>query len=310
MTAPPNADLTVTVVHDYLAAPEQAFDAWLDPQLARQWLFATPGGVMQRVEIEPLVGGSFVIAEQRGETLVEHHGKYVELDRPRRIAFDFTAMRDAATTRVNINVAPAAEGARVTLTHKIDPAWATYLDRTREGWATLLDGLDSVLAADRTIVSRREIDASRHFVFRAIADPQRFARWWGPDGFTNTIHEFDLRPGGVLKYTMHGPDRANYDMERLVVEFVTPSRVVLDNPDPTHRFIMTQTYADRGEKTLVTWRMRFDSAEEYERVAQFIVPANEQNFDRLAAEVARMAEERQEDIAALAARAAIAAKDP
>jgi uncharacterized protein YndB with AHSA1/START domain len=293
MTAPSRTDLTATVVHAYLATPEQVFEAWLAPQIARQWLFATPGGVMQRVEIEPVVGGAFVIAEQRGEMLVEHHGKYVELDRPRRIAFEFTAMRDAPATRVSVDVEPAAEGTRVTLTHQIDPAWAVYLDRTREGWATLLDGLDTVLAADRTIVSRREIDAPRHVVFKAIADPQRFARWWGPDGFTNTIHDFDLRPGGVLKYTMHGPDGANYDMERRVVELVSPSRVVLDNPDPTHRFIMTQTLADRGEKTLVTWRMRFDSAEEYERVAQFIVPANEQNFDRLAAEVVRMTKQQE-----------------
>jgi uncharacterized protein YndB with AHSA1/START domain len=291
MTAPNRTDLTVTVVHDYLAAPEQVFDAWLDPQTARKWLFATPEGVMQRVEIAPLVGGAFVIAEQRGEMLVEHHGKYVELDRPRRIAFDFTAMRDAPATRVSFDVEAVAEGARVTLTHQIDPAWATYLDRAREGWATMLDGLDTVLAADRTIVSRREFNAPRHVVFKAVADPQRFARWWGPEGFTNTIHEFDLRPGGVLTYTMHAPDGANYDMERRVVELVAPSRVVLDNPDPTHRFIMTQTLADRGEKTLVTWRMRFDSAEEYERVAQFIVPANEQNFDRLAAELVRMTAE-------------------
>jgi uncharacterized protein YndB with AHSA1/START domain len=288
MTAPTNPNLTVTVAHDYLAAPEQVFDAWLDPQTVGQWLFATPEGVMQRVEVDPRVGGGFTIAEQRGEALAEHTATYLELERPRRIVFEFAAMRGLPSTRVSIDVEPVVPGARVTLTHVIDPDWAAYLERTREGWATILDGLDGRLAADRTVVSRRVVDAPRDVVFHAFANPQLFARWWGPNGFTNTVHEFDLREGGVLRYTMHAPDGSNYEMERRVVELVAPSRIVLDNPDLTHRFIMTQTFADRGEKTLVTWRMRFDSAEEYQRVRQFIEPANEQNFDRLAAQVARL----------------------
>jgi uncharacterized protein YndB with AHSA1/START domain len=299
-TADADPNLTIRIERGFDAPAELVYDAWLDPQAVGLWLFATPDGVMQAVEVNPIVGGTFFIAEQRGELLVKHAGTYVELDRPRRIVFAFfaytkeldeRAKRELPSTWVTVDIAPTAGGSQLTLTHQVHPDWADYLDRSREGWATMLDGLDSMLAGDRTVVSRREIAAPRDVVFQAIADPQRFARWWGPEGFTNTVHEFDLRPGGVLKYTMHGPDGANYDMERRVVELVSPSRVVLDNPDPSHRFIMTQTLADRGETTFVTWRMRFDSAQEYDRVAPFIVPANEQNFDRLAAEVARMMEE-------------------
>ena len=43
-------------------------------------------------------------------------------------------------------------------------------------------------------------------VFAAMNDPARVARWWGPDGFGNTMHQFDFRPGGTWLLTMHEPD--------------------------------------------------------------------------------------------------------
>jgi len=283
-----NPELTITIVRDFDAPAELVYDAWLDPQAVGQWLFATPDGVMQRVEVDPIVGGKFIVAEQRGETLAEHVGEYLELDRPRKIVFSFVAGGGATATRVSVDIKPTADGSRVTLSHQIAPEWAHYLGRAREGWATLLDGLDTVLAADRTVVSRRELHAPRDLVFEAFTDPKRVVRWWGPNGFTNTLHDFNLRSGEILKYTMHGPDGTDYYNESQVVEITPPARVVLDHLRPMHRFLMTQTYADREGKTLLTWRMRFESAQEYDRVREFVVPANEQNFDRLAAEVGRM----------------------
>ncbi|MFH1497739.1 MAG: SRPBCC domain-containing protein, partial [Verrucomicrobiota bacterium] len=57
---------------------------------------------------------------------------------------------------------------------------------------------------DRQIVTTRTIVQPRALVFRAWTDPKQLAVWWGPDGFTNTFHEFDLRPGGDWKFVMHG----------------------------------------------------------------------------------------------------------
>lgn len=84
---------------------------------------------------------------------------------------------------------------------------------------------------DPEIVSARLFAAPREAVFRAFADPGLLARWWGPEGFTSTFHEFDPRPGG----------------------------------------------------TRLTWRVRFDSAEEAARVRDPFLAANEQNLDRLEA---------------------------
>ena len=140
--------------------------------------------------------------------------------------------------------------------------------------------------AGRETVLSRTFDAPRALVWRAWTEPENLIMWWGPRGFTNTFHEIDVRPGGVWRFIMHGPDGTDYPNESVFVEVVDRERVVFDHLEPVHRFRMTITLADDGGKTRVTWRMAFDSAEEYARVKPFVVEANEQNFDRLAAHLA------------------------
>jgi len=62
----------------------------------------------------------------------------------------------------------------------------------------------------RQIVIMRIIDAPREQVFDAFTDRQTIDAWWGPDGFTNTAHGMDVRPGGVWRHTMRGPDGTTY----------------------------------------------------------------------------------------------------
>ncbi len=137
--------------------------------------------------------------------------------------------------------------------------------------------------AARTIVSARVLPASREAVWAAFSDPTRLALWWGPSGFTNTIHAFDLRPGGRWRITLHAPDGANYLNEKTFSEVVPPERVKFRHHQPTHDFEMAMTLVAACGGTRVEWRMVFASAAECARVRSFIEPANEQNFDRLAA---------------------------
>jgi len=55
--------------------------------------------------------------------------------------------------------------------------------------------------ADREIANTRIFDAPRELIWKAWTDPKHVAEWWGPNGFTNTIHEMDVRPGGVWRFT-------------------------------------------------------------------------------------------------------------
>lgn len=138
--------IVLTVERRIAAAPEMVFDAWLDPDAVGSWLFATPDGVMETVEIDPRVGGKFLIVERRGEALAEHFGEYLEIDRPRRLVFTFAAVRDEGHTRVTVEIRPDGEGSQLTLTHEMDPRWADYEAQTRQGWTMILDGLASRMA--------------------------------------------------------------------------------------------------------------------------------------------------------------------
>jgi uncharacterized protein YndB with AHSA1/START domain len=139
---------------------------------------------------------------------------------------------------------------------------------------------------DPEIVSSRRFDAPRAAVYAAFTDPAVLARWWGPQGFTSTFELFELRPGGAWRFTMHAPDGSAYPMEKEFVEVVPLERIVVRhlNP-PSHRFLQTILFADEAGGTRITWRMRFELPEEAERVRAVVVEANEQNLDRLAAQL-------------------------
>jgi uncharacterized protein YndB with AHSA1/START domain len=138
---------TLTLERRIAAPPETLFDAWLDPQGVGQWLFATPGGVMERIEIDPRVGGRFTILERRGAELAEHFGEYVEIDRPRRLAFDFWTSFSDERTRITIEIVPDGEGSLLTLTH--EGVWKDYEGQTRQGWTMILENLERMIARSR-----------------------------------------------------------------------------------------------------------------------------------------------------------------
>jgi uncharacterized protein YndB with AHSA1/START domain len=142
-------------------------------------------------------------------------------------------------------------------------------------------------AAGMEIVSTRVFDAPRAKVFEAFANPHHLPHWWGPMGFTNTFKEFDFRPGGAWRFVMHGPDGKTYDIAKDFVEVQAPEKIVLDQLGPMHRFRMTMIYEDLGTLTRITWRMVFEPHVDNAKFHDFIVAANEQNFDRLAAYLAK-----------------------
>jgi uncharacterized protein YndB with AHSA1/START domain len=102
---------------------------------------------MVRVEIEPRVGGAFCCVDRRDGEDVGHFGEYVEIDRPRRLMFDFAVSpMPKAKTQVTIEIRPIGTGCELTLTHQ--GVWPDYMARTRDGWAMMLDRLAAALARD------------------------------------------------------------------------------------------------------------------------------------------------------------------
>jgi uncharacterized protein YndB with AHSA1/START domain len=140
---------------------------------------------------------------------------------------------------------------------------------------------------DREISATRVFDAPRDVVWMMFTEPKHIANWWGPNGFTNTIHDMDVRPGGSWNFIMHGPDGRDYVNKVVYREVVKPERLVYDHVSgPTHHVRIT--FAALGaEKTEVTFRMTFETAELRNKVATEFgaVDGLQQNLQRLVTEL-------------------------
>lgn len=136
----------------------------------------------------------------------------------------------------------------------------------------MLDQSIPGVAAGREIVVTRVIDAPRELVFDAFTDPKHVGQWWGPDGFTTTTHAMDVRPGGVWKFVMHGPDGTDYGNRIVYDEVVRPERLVYrhegEEGDGPVKFTTTVTFVAEGPKTRLTMRAVFATAAERAHVAE------------------------------------------
>lgn len=134
--------VVVRVTRRFDATPERVFDAWLDPATAGRWLFATADGQMQRVQIEARVGGRYAIVERRPNGDAEHFGRYLEIDRPRRLVFTLAMEEDAEQgDRITVEIAADGDGSLLTLTHEMAPENAEYAKPAESGWTMVLAAL-------------------------------------------------------------------------------------------------------------------------------------------------------------------------
>ncbi|MFD2170546.1 SRPBCC family protein [Tumebacillus lipolyticus] len=141
---------------------------------------------------------------------------------------------------------------------------------------------------ENELLATREYDVPREIVFRAWTTPDLLAQFWGPQGFTNTIHECDMRPGGTWLFTMHGPDGVDYPNHNVFVEIVPPERIVIDHRSG-HEFRVTATFESFEGRTRVTFRQLFKKKEEFEQAKLICIEANEQQLDRLGKLLAELA---------------------
>jgi uncharacterized protein YndB with AHSA1/START domain len=138
----------------------------------------------------------------------------------------------------------------------------------------------------KTFKTSREIPATVERVFAAISDSERLARWWGPAGFTNTFKVCEFKNGGRWSLTMHGPNGANYPNEYVFAEIDSPKKVVVQHIlEP--KFCLTIGLASSAAGTVVSWSQTFENPEVASRIEHIVVPANEQNLERLSVEVLR-----------------------
>ena len=156
-----SSSVVIRVTHRYSANAERVFDAWLTPNQAARFLFRTRTGNVMRCEITPEVGGGFTVTDRRpaadGEESafdVVHMGKYLEIDRPRRLVFDFSVLTFGSDdpTRVTVDVVPLGpQASELVLTHEMGSTELARMNEesSRRGWQNML------LLLERELFPRR-----------------------------------------------------------------------------------------------------------------------------------------------------------
>jgi uncharacterized protein YndB with AHSA1/START domain len=298
-TSAPEREVIITRVFD--APRELVFKAWTEPAHLAQWW--GPRGFTNPVcEVDLRIGGAWRIV-MRAPDGIEYPGRgvYREIVRPERLVFTNIALDKDGNPIIDglTTVTFADHGAKTQLTLQTRAVGlvsyaARMLEGMEAGWSQSLERLAEKLArptstSDREIVATRVFDAPRELVFQMWTDPQHISNWYGPRGFTTTTHEMDVRPGGVWRHVMHGPDGTDYPNEIVYLEVVKPERLVYDHVSEPP-FQTTVTFAERDGKTEVTARMLFESATLRNKVAteHHAVEGLHQTLERLAEQLLQM----------------------
>lgn len=87
---------------------------------------------------------------------------------------------------------------------------------------------------ERELIITRVLDAPRELVWKAFAESDRLAQWWGPTGFTMLVYTLDFRPGGVFHYAMRSPEGQ-----------VMWGRFVYRDIQPPERMVFVSAFSDQ-----------------------------------------------------------------
>jgi uncharacterized protein YndB with AHSA1/START domain len=130
------------VTHRFQTSAENVFDAWLNPEKIRIW-FAPGLGEMVRINVDAKVGGSFSFIQRRDGKDIDHVGEYIELIRPRRLAFTWRVPPSKDSSHVSIDIIPLQNGSEATLVHELHPDWADFASRCEDSWRKMLNAMDT-----------------------------------------------------------------------------------------------------------------------------------------------------------------------
>lgn len=154
---------------------------------------------------------------------------------------------------------------------------------------TVSEKPDATSYVGKELVFTRTFAAPRTRVWQAWTDSKQLALWWGPNGFTNPVCEFDARAGGAIRIDMRAPDGTVYPMTGTVREIAPPARLVftgeaLDGGKPIFQTLTTVTFEEKSGKTTQTVRARVLKVMEG-KAADYLAGMREgwsQSLDRLA----------------------------
>jgi uncharacterized protein YndB with AHSA1/START domain len=133
---------------------------------------------------------------------------------------------------------------------------------------------------ESVICTSRVLPFSPAAIYAAFSSPELLAQWWGPEGFTNVFEVFEFNAGGQWKFVMHGPDGKRYSNESVFAALEPNSLIVIEHVCAP-LFTLTVKLTAVANGTELSWAQAFAEVKTAQAVRHIVVPANEQNLDRL-----------------------------
>ena len=158
---------------------------------------------------------------------------------------------------------------------------------------TLNRSLTVSTPSDREIVLKRDFDAPREMVFKALSSSEHLRAWWGQKGSTVSVCEMDFRPGGAWRIVERDANGAEWGFRGEVREIKAPERVVQTfefEGMPGHISVETMVLEDIEGKTRMTVTSAFDSQADRDGMLQSGMEKGAgESYDRLEAYLATLA---------------------
>jgi uncharacterized protein YndB with AHSA1/START domain len=127
--------------------PAMIYDEWLNPDALSDWMCPRPARATN-IEIDPTIGGRLRIDIDEGGVQFVVTGRYVELDRPRRLSFTWSCSTwpdPTVESLVTVTLEPRGDETLMTIRHDLLPP--DLIDQHQSGWAHILGQLADELAA-------------------------------------------------------------------------------------------------------------------------------------------------------------------
>jgi uncharacterized protein YndB with AHSA1/START domain len=276
---------TFTVERRYAASPARVYRALTNKDAKAAWFVGPHGWDELERTMDARPGGvERVVGRHPSGMVSAFHAVYMDLVPGERIIFAYNMHLDGqmiSSSLATWNLLADGTGTRLVLTEQ-GTFVNGYVDNGSrlEGTNLLLDALGKALDGAPETVASRVLPCSRERILEAFSNVAQLEQWWGPEGFTSTSQAFDFKPGGDWNMTMHGPDGTAYPNLYTFVA-IEPARIVVERPDPAHRFTVTVTLDEVPGGTFMTWCQRFDNAAHFAEVREVVEAVNPQLLARL-----------------------------
>jgi uncharacterized protein YndB with AHSA1/START domain len=209
MTAPTDRDIRITRIYD---APVQlVWDAWTDASQVGQWW--GPRGFKITTHSRDLRPGGTWVYTMHGPDGKDwpNFTRYHVVEPCARLEYDHGATSEDAKPMFRVTALFRDLGGRTELEMTMTLATAEEAQQTRAfvkaaggnaTWDRLAEYLEKSSTGNEVFVINRTFDAPIDRMFDMWTQPEHFAKWLAPTGFSMHFARADIRAGGDSFYSM------------------------------------------------------------------------------------------------------------